>query len=77
MGWVQFRWRVRFVHALTVYIYFVLFSIFPFLVSNCAHTVGGSTLVKCLTIDIGFNGVKTDCGIAHILGILLMSGYDN
>ena len=25
---------------------------------------------------IGFNGAETNCGIAHILGILLMNSYD-
>ena len=24
----------------------------------------------------GFNGAETNCGIAHILGILLMNGYN-
>ena len=26
-------------------------------------------------IGIGFNGAETNCGIAHILGILLMNSY--
>ena len=25
---------------------------------------------------IGFNGAKTNCGIVHILGILLMNSYN-
>ena len=25
---------------------------------------------------IGYNGAKTDCGIAHLLGILLTNSYD-
>ena len=35
-------------------------------------------LLKCSKIGIGFNERKTNCGIAHILGILLMmkSLYD-
>ena len=27
-------------------------------------------------IDIGFNGAETNCGIARILGILLMNSCD-
>ena len=30
-------------------------------------------LLKCSTVGIGFNGAETNCGIAHILGILLMN----
>jgi len=26
---------------------------------------------------MGFNGAETNCGIAHILGILLMNSYDS
>ena len=29
--------------------------------------------LKCSTVGIGFNGAETNCGIAHILGILLMN----
>ena len=39
-------------------------------VRNCAHIVGGSSLN---TVGIGFNGAETNCGIAYILGILLMN----
>jgi len=28
-------------------------------------------------IGIGFDGAETNCGIARILGILLMNGYGN
>ena len=28
---------------------------------------------QCSAIGIGFNGAETNCGIAHILGILLMN----
>ena len=28
---------------------------------------------KVSAIGVGFNGVETNCGIAHILGIVLMS----
>lgn len=27
--------------------------------------------------DIGFDGAETNCGIAFILGIILMNGYSN
>ena len=40
----------------------------------CSH--GGWLLLKCSAIGIGFNGAKTNCGIAHILGILLRNSYD-
>ena len=33
----------------------------------------GWLLLKCSVIGIGFNGAETNCGIAHILGILLMN----
>ena len=33
-------------------------------------------LLKCSTIGTGFNGAETNCGIVHILGILLMKSYD-
>ena len=33
-------------------------------------------LLKCSAIGIGFNGAETNCGIARILGILLMNSCD-
>ena len=36
----------------------------------------GWLLLKCSTIGVGFNGAETNCGIAHILGIVLMNSYD-
>ena len=43
----------------------------------CSH--GGQLLLKCSAIiGIGFNGAETNnCGIARILGILLMNGWDS
>ena len=38
---------------------------------HCSHC--GWLLLKCSAIGIGFNGVETNCRIAHILGILLMN----
>ena len=38
----------------------------PWLCSHC-----GWLLLKCSAIGIGFNGAETNCGIAHIFGILL------
>ena len=32
--------------------------------------------IKCSAIGIGFNGAETNCGIARILGILLMNSCD-
>ena len=40
----------------------------------CSH--GGWLLLKCSAIGIGFNGAETNCGIARILGILLMNSWD-
>ena len=40
----------------------------------CSHC--GWLLLKCSTVVIGFNGAETNCGIAHILGILLMNSYN-
>jgi len=39
---------------------------------DSAH-ICGWLLLKCSAIGIGFNGAETNCGIAHILGILLMN----
>ena len=36
----------------------------------------GWLLLKCSAVGIGFNGAETNCGIAHILGILLMNSYN-
>ena len=33
-------------------------------------------LLKCSAVGIGFNGAETNCGIAHISGILLMNSYN-
>ena len=33
-------------------------------------------LLKCSAFGIGFNGAEPNCGIAHILGILLMNSYN-
>ena len=35
-----------------------------------------SQTLKCSAVGIGFNGTETNCGIAHILGILLMNSYN-
>ena len=40
----------------------------------CSHSVW--LLLKCSAIGIGFNIAETNCGIAHILGILLMAWYN-
>ena len=40
----------------------------------CSHC--GWLLLKCSAIGIGFNEAETNCGIAHILGILLMNSYE-
>ena len=32
--------------------------------------------MTCVTFGIGYNGAETNCGIAHILGILLTNNYD-
>ena len=34
------------------------------------------TFLLCSAIGIGFNGAQTNCGIARILGILLMNSWD-
>ena len=39
--------------------------------ANCAWL-----LLKCAAVGIGFHGAETNCGIAHILGILLMNSYN-
>ena len=39
--------------------------------NNLLILLCGWLLLKCSTIGIGFNGANTNCGIAHILGILL------
>ena len=41
---------------------------------QCSHC--GWLLLKCSAIGIGFNGAETNCGIAHILGILLKNSYE-
>ena len=33
-------------------------------------------LLKCSAVGMSFNGPQTNCGIAHILGILLMNSYN-
>ena len=40
----------------------------------CSHA--GWLLLKWSAIGIGFNGAETNCGIARILGILLMNSWD-
>ena len=40
----------------------------------CSH--GGWLLLKCSAIGIGFNEAETNCGIARILGILLINSWD-
>ena len=38
-------------------------------------TYCGWLLLKCFAVGIGLNGAETNCGITHILGILLMNSY--
>jgi len=40
---------------------------------TCLIIWHSNILLKCSAIGIGFNGAETNCGIAHILGILLMN----
>ena len=40
----------------------------------CSH--GGWLPLNCSAVGIGFNGAETNCGIARILGILLMNSWD-
>ena len=47
-----------------------------FLVVESKALYCGWLLLKCSKIGIGFDGAETNCGIAHILGILLMDSYD-
>ena len=44
--------------------------------STLSVTLGGYLLLKCSTINRGFNGAETSFGIALILVLLLMSSYD-
>ena len=37
---------------------------------------GAKLILKRSEVGIGFNGAETNCGIAHILGILLMNSYN-
>lgn len=64
------------VRHLSIIIVSLVVFLLTYLVGNCAHVVGGSSGLKCSTIGIGFNGAETNCGIAHILSILLMNSYD-
>ena len=71
--------RALFINLIDVCIYFnFTLHYFPHsyicVVRNCAHIVW--LLLKCSTVGIGFNGAETNCGIAHILGILLMNSYN-
>ena len=38
--------------------------------------MGGSLILKCSIVGIGFNEAETNDGIADILGILLMNSYN-
>ena len=40
----------------------------------CSHC--GWLLLKSSAVGIEFNEAETNCGIAHILGILLMNSYN-
>ena len=67
--------RVYLVRHLSIIIVSLVVFLLTYLVGNCAHVVGGSSGLKCSTIGIGFNGAESNCGIAHILGILLTNSY--
>ena len=69
-----FNWRVHLVRLLTSSFYFALFSSLIHCPWLCSH--GGWLLLKCSAIGIGFNGAETNCGIARILGILVMNSCD-
>ena len=70
-----FKWRV-FSSLIDVLILlcviFLTYMCCPWL---CSH--GGWLLLKCSAIGIEFNGAETNCGIARILGILLMNSCDS
>ena len=50
---------------------FLTYMCCPWLCSD-----GGWLFLKCSAVGIGFNGAKTNCGIARILGVLLMNSCD-
>ena len=54
-----------------LYVIFLTYMCCPWL---CSH--GGWLLLKCSAVGIGFNGAETNCGIARIVGILLMNSFD-
>ena len=54
-----------------LYVIFLTYMCCPRL---CSH--GGWLLLTCSAVGIGFNGAETNCGIARILGILLMNSWD-
>ena len=40
------------------------------------YSHAGWLLLKCSAIGIGFNGAETNCGVARILGILVINRLD-
>ena len=72
---VRFVAQVTFNTHLSCFLLFTLFSSLICVVRDCARH-GGWLLLKCSAIGIGFNGAETNCGIARILGILLMNSWD-
>ena len=62
---VVFDWQIL------LCVIFLTYMCCPWL---CSH--GGWFLLKCSAVGIGFNGAETNCGIARILGILLMNSCD-
>ena len=71
-----FMINVSCIRSCTLYICDVHFSaFFKPAVTRIGHA-WAYPFSAIITYNIGFNGAETNCGIAHILGILLMNSYE-
>ena len=52
------------------------FGLFSYLYTLSVTVLRLWVAEKCSKIGLAFNGAETNCGISHILGILLMNSYD-
>ena len=73
-GCVHYLFKLH-VHLLRLIMSYFCFALFSSLICPRLYSYVGWLLLKCSAIGIGFNGAETNCGIARILGILLMNSW--
>ena len=70
--WTEF-FTIRALHLVRLVLLCVIFLTCVCCPRLCSRS--GWLLLECSAIGIGFNGAETSCGVARVLGVLLMNTW--